>query len=60
MEQCHRNAKSRRNIYYQNIDLYKSQNAVDELVDNIAYTLRVGREDLNIVRQLADTYGTGF
>ncbi|KAK4445740.1 Spo11/DNA topoisomerase VI subunit A [Podospora aff. communis PSN243] len=43
------NLITKRNIYYQNIDLYKSQNMVDEMVDNIAYTLGVGREDLNIV-----------
>ncbi|KAK0618970.1 Spo11/DNA topoisomerase VI subunit A [Immersiella caudata] len=43
------NLITKRNIYYQNIDLYKSQGMVDELVDNIAYTLGVGREDLNIV-----------
>jgi meiotic recombination protein SPO11 len=39
-----------RNIYYQNPDLFKSQSAVDEMVDNLAFTLGVCREDLNIVR----------
>jgi hypothetical protein len=38
-----------RNIYYQNPDLFKSQSAVDDMVDNLAFTLGVGREDLNIV-----------
>jgi meiotic recombination protein SPO11 len=41
-----------RNIYYQNPDLFKSQSAVDEMVDNLAFTLGVCREDLNIVRGL--------
>lgn len=39
-----------RNIYYQNPDLFKSQSVVDDMVDNLAFTLGVGREDLNIVR----------
>ncbi|KAK4250303.1 Spo11/DNA topoisomerase VI subunit A [Corynascus novoguineensis] len=43
------NLITKRNIYYQNPDLFKSQNAVDDMVDNLAFTLRVGREDLNIV-----------
>ena len=38
-----------RNIYYQNTDLFKSQSIVDDLVDNIAFTLGIGREELNIV-----------
>jgi len=38
-----------RNIYYQNPDLFKSQSVVDDMVDNLAFTLGVGREDLNIV-----------
>ena len=38
-----------RNIFYQNVDLFKSQGVVDDLVDNLAYTLDLGREDLNIV-----------
>jgi len=38
-----------RNIYYQNTDLFKSQSLVDDLVDNIAFTLGIGREQLNIV-----------
>jgi len=36
-------------MYYQNIDLYRSQSVVDNMVDNLAFTLGVGREDLNIV-----------
>jgi meiotic recombination protein SPO11 len=39
-----------RNIFYQNVELFKSQGVVDDLVDNLAYTLGLGREDLNIVR----------
>lgn len=38
-----------RNIYYQNPDLFRSQSVVDHMVDNLALTLGVGREDLNIV-----------
>ncbi|KAK3325991.1 Spo11/DNA topoisomerase VI subunit A [Apodospora peruviana] len=38
-----------RNIYYQNIELFKSQSMVDNMVDNLALTLGVGRGDLNIV-----------
>lgn len=40
---------SSRNIYYQNPDLFKSQSVVDVMVDNLASTLGIGREDLNIV-----------
>ncbi|CAP73361.1 uncharacterized protein PODANS_2_7480 [Podospora anserina S mat+] len=38
-----------RNIYYQSPDLFGSQAAVDVMVDNLAFTLGVGRGDLNIV-----------
>lgn len=41
---------SNRNIYYQNMELFRSQSVVDEMVDNLAFTLGVGRGDLNIVR----------
>ncbi|KAK4122232.1 DNA topoisomerase IV, alpha subunit [Parathielavia appendiculata] len=40
---------TKRNIYYQNPDLFKSQSVVDDMVDNLALSLGVGREDLNIV-----------
>ncbi|KAK1757142.1 meiotic recombination protein rec12 [Echria macrotheca] len=40
---------TKRNIYYQNVDLFKSQSVVDEMVDTLAYTLGLGRGDLNIV-----------
>ena len=39
-----------RNIYYQNPGLFRSQSAVDDMVDNLAFTLGIGREDLSIVR----------
>ncbi len=39
-----------RNVYYQNPDLFRSQSAVDDMVDNLAFTVGVGREELNIVR----------
>ncbi|KAK0739432.1 Spo11/DNA topoisomerase VI subunit A [Apiosordaria backusii] len=40
---------TKRNIYYQNPDLFGSQAAVDIMVDNLAFTLGLGRGDLNIV-----------
>ncbi|KAL2132113.1 hypothetical protein VTI74DRAFT_4202 [Chaetomium olivicolor] len=40
---------TKRNIYYQNPDLFRSQGVVDDMVDNLAFTLGIGREDLNIV-----------
>ncbi|KAJ4306620.1 endodeoxyribonuclease [Collariella sp. IMI 366227] len=43
------NLITKRNIYYQNPDLFRSQNVVDDMVDNLAFTLGLGREDLNIV-----------
>ncbi|KAK1835739.1 meiotic recombination protein rec12 [Podospora conica] len=43
------NIITKRNIFYQNVDLFKSQGVVDAMVDNLAYTLGLGREDLNIV-----------
>ncbi|KAK4157192.1 Spo11/DNA topoisomerase VI subunit A [Chaetomidium leptoderma] len=43
------NLITKRNIYYQNTTLFKSQSVVDDMVDNLAFTLGVGREDLNIV-----------
>ncbi|KAL2269687.1 hypothetical protein VTJ83DRAFT_1871 [Remersonia thermophila] len=43
------NLITKRNIFYQNPDLFKSQSVVDDMVDNLAYTLGIGREDLNIV-----------
>lgn len=32
------------------MELFRSQSVVDEMVDNLAFTLGVGRNDLNIVR----------
>ncbi|EAA31791.3 DNA topoisomerase IV, alpha subunit [Neurospora crassa] len=40
---------TKRNIYYQNMELFRSQSVVDDMVDNLAFTLGVGRNDLNIV-----------
>lgn len=40
-----------RNIYYQNPQLFQSQDYVDRLVDDIAYSFGVGRSALNIVSQ---------
>jgi meiotic recombination protein SPO11 len=38
-----------RNIFYQNTDLFRHQRVVDNLVDDLAFSLGVGRDDLNIV-----------
>lgn len=38
-----------RNIYYQNTELFRDQRVVDGLVDDIAFTLGVSRNALNIV-----------
>ncbi|KAK0727730.1 Spo11/DNA topoisomerase VI subunit A [Lasiosphaeria miniovina] len=43
------NLITKRNIYYQNTELFRSQSAVNDMVDNLAFTLGVGRGDLNIV-----------
>ncbi|EEU44466.1 uncharacterized protein NECHADRAFT_85034 [Fusarium vanettenii 77-13-4] len=40
---------TKRHIFYQHQDLFKRQAQVDELVDDIAFTLGIGRADLNIV-----------
>ncbi|KAI1808239.1 DNA topoisomerase IV, alpha subunit [Daldinia bambusicola] len=40
---------TKRNIYYQNPDLFGSQQYVDSLVDDIAFTFGVGRDALSIV-----------
>ncbi|KAF3771393.1 DNA topoisomerase IV, alpha subunit [Cryphonectria parasitica EP155] len=39
---------TKRNIYYQNPDLFKNQTIVDRLVDDLACTLGVSRNALNI------------
>jgi meiotic recombination protein SPO11 len=36
-------------IFYQHQDLFEKQREVDELVDDIAFTLGISRGDLNIV-----------
>ncbi|GKT79861.1 type IIB DNA topoisomerase [Colletotrichum tofieldiae] len=42
-------AREHRSIYYQDEELFKQQSVVDNLVDDLAYTLGIGREDLGIV-----------
>ncbi|KAJ6438226.1 Nad dependent epimerase dehydratase family protein [Purpureocillium lavendulum] len=42
---------TKRHIYYQHQELFERQRVVDELVDDLAATLAVQRDDLNIVRQ---------
>ncbi|KAF5524213.1 Meiotic recombination protein rec12 [Colletotrichum aenigma] len=43
------NPVTKRNLFYQCPDLFKTQAIVDGLVDDISYTLGIGRDDLNIV-----------
>ena len=38
-----------RNIFYRHPDLFKRQEVVDDLVDDLAFTLGLGRDALNIV-----------
>ncbi|PNH47833.1 hypothetical protein VD0004_g511 [Verticillium dahliae] len=40
---------TKRNIFYQDVELFGSQANVDQLVDDLAFTLNLGRDDLNIV-----------
>ena len=40
---------TKRDIYYRNVDLYKTQNRVDKAIDDIACTLRIPRHCLNVV-----------
>nr|XP_036582093.1 Meiotic recombination protein rec12 [Colletotrichum truncatum]KAF6790650.1 Meiotic recombination protein rec12 [Colletotrichum truncatum] len=39
---------TKRNIYYQDPVLFKNMSVVDKLVDDLAYTLGLGRDSLNI------------
>ncbi|KAF5503656.1 Meiotic recombination protein rec12 [Colletotrichum fructicola] len=43
------NPVTKRNLFYQCPDLFKTQAIIDGLVDDISYTLGIGRDDLNIV-----------
>lgn len=42
---------TKRNIYYKDTELFKSQTVVNQLVDDLACTFQIGRRDLNIVRR---------
>ena len=42
-------------IFYQHQDLFEKQREVDDLVDDIAFNLGIGRADLNIVRPISQT-----
>ncbi|TLD25383.1 hypothetical protein PspLS_05403 [Pyricularia sp. CBS 133598] len=42
------NIVTKRNIFYQAKDLFRNQAVVDRLVDDVAFTLGVGRHSLNI------------
>ncbi|KAM0561587.1 hypothetical protein ACHAPJ_002755 [Fusarium lateritium] len=41
---------TKRHIFYQHQDLFEKQSQVDDLVDDLAFTLGISRGDLNIVR----------
>lgn len=43
---------TKRSIYYQDTELFKDQSVVDHLVDDLACTLEIGRNALNIVSTL--------
>jgi len=47
------NAARWRAIYYQNTGLFSSQRYVDNLVNDIAFSFGIGRDDLNIVSCLS-------
>ncbi|KAI2629197.1 DNA topoisomerase IV, alpha subunit [Hypomontagnella submonticulosa] len=54
LHMCHEtlvsgNVITKRNIYYQNPDLFGNQQYVDNLVDDIAFTFGVGRDALSVV-----------
>lgn len=46
---CATNAVARRDIYYSDPASFGSQRVVDDLVDEIAHTIGVDREALNVV-----------
>ncbi|KAI8316797.1 Meiotic recombination protein rec12 [Colletotrichum sp. SAR11_59] len=48
------NPVTKRNLFYQCPDLFKTQAIVDGLVDDISYTLGIGRDDLNIGKGVPD------
>lgn len=47
---------SHRSIYYDNPDLFGTQQVVDSIVDDIAYTIGVDRAALHVVRSLYCEY----
>ncbi|KXH49818.1 type IIB DNA topoisomerase [Colletotrichum simmondsii] len=51
---------TKRNIYYQDTDLFKRQSIVDNLVDDLAFTLGLGREDLGNVSDIGIGEGKGY
>lgn len=48
-----------RNIFYDDKDLFGSQDTVNAMVDNLAHTLGIGRQDLNIVSTGGASPGRG-
>ncbi|KAI8288408.1 meiosis-specific topoisomerase spo11 [Colletotrichum sp. SAR11_57] len=48
------NPVTKRNLFYQCPDLFKTQAIIDGLVDDISYTLGIGRDDLNIGKGVPD------
>jgi len=41
---------TKRDLYYRDPDLFQKQTTVDRLVDDLAFTLDIERDDLNVVR----------
>ncbi|KAL8711446.1 MAG: hypothetical protein Q9220_004104 [cf. Caloplaca sp. 1 TL-2023] len=48
---------SKRNIYYQDVSLFKSQKVVDRYVDILSYTFGIPRASLNVVSSTATAKG---
>ncbi len=46
---CKPLSRTHRDVYYKDAELFGSQSTVDTLVDNLAYTLGIGRDALMIV-----------
>ncbi|KFA46462.1 hypothetical protein S40293_04246 [Stachybotrys chartarum IBT 40293] len=51
---------TKRHIYYQHQELFEKQRTVDELVENIAFTLGVCRDDLNIAAMAKGIMAKGY
>lgn len=57
---CNNVVISKRNIYYKDPALFKSQTVVNRYVDILAYTFRVQRADLNVTAAAKGLVAGGF